>query len=312
VPDAGADRDQGLRGYRPLRATSSPPSFQVLSTSDPARVQEVRAGIDLARDFLGSYGPTHVYVLGLREGSALEDEERAEFVREFCLRRWGGGSGELPEWLERDGQRLFEVLLAGEAEAYCSYVDATEPPMVELIFINVDVWGSPGEPVPDPTLRGIHEYVHVFQHGFAPTPTWMMEGGAMFFEVALPWREGMREPHDTMRHCMQQAQRMVELGLSIADMEEIDDAPEGVREYHRELAYDAGAWAVAYMIQRSGSRRLDSLRDELYPLVDELGWQEAVARYAGCEDVDAFYAAFEAFLAEPLEQQLAALDRLVL
>lgn len=131
----------------------------------------------------------------------------------------------------------------------------------------------------------------------------------MFFEVALPWREGMCEPHDTMRRCMQQAQRMVALGLSIADMEEIEDAAEGVREYHRELAYDAGAWAVAFMIQRSGSRRLDSLRDELSPLVDELGWEHAVARF---EDVAAFYAAFEAFLAEPLEQQLGVLDRLIL
>jgi hypothetical protein len=298
------------REERPLRAVTEPPHYLILPSYDSIWVERVRAGIDEARAYFGEFGPVRVYVLGVEGGDVVDPSEREAFIEAFCACRHAETRAEIPDCRKHEGARLFEVAESGEAEAYLSMVDYTEPPIAELVFINVQNWFVPEDPVPDPTLRGIHEYTHVYQSAFGPTPTWMMEGAAMFFEVYLPWRRGARDPYGVMAGCMEKAQRMTQLGLSIECMEEIETAPEGVRDHHRELAYDAGAWAVAFLIHQSRSRSVSSLRDDFYPSVDELGWEAAIARYVGVESVSDFYAAFESFLELPLEEQLTLLDRL--
>jgi len=132
----------------------------------------------------------------------------------------------------------------------------------------------------------------------------------VFAEAWLPSRHGWRDLHDAMKRSLESAERVEDLEISIADMEEIETAPEEVAQYHRELAYDTGAWAVAFMIHESATQRVSSLRDDFYPSVNELGWEVALAQFVGMPSKEEFYAAFAAFMDLPVTQQLGLLDRL--
>ena len=109
---------------------------------------------------------------------------------------------------------------------------------------------------------------------------------------------------------MESACRVTDPSMSIADMENVDSAPGEAVKFYRELAYDRGAWAVAFMIHASPTRRVSALRDEFYPSVTELGWEAALSRFVGMQDKQEFYAAFESFMGWPLEEQLTLLDDL--
>jgi hypothetical protein len=93
-------------------------------------------------------------------------------------------------------------------------------------------------------------------------------------------------------------------------MEDVDKAPPAVKKYYRHLAYDAGAWAFAFMIHKSKRRSIADTRKILYPLVAKHGWERALVEFAQVKDKRAFYKAFRAFLETPLEAQLKMLETL--
>lgn len=296
--------------FEPLIAMEEGPQYHLLEGYDPIWMERVREGVESSRAYWGSYGPTHVWILGREDGDSVRSPAREAFIEEYCACRTASGDRTLSECRPYAKERFFEVLERGEAEAYLSYVRETDPPMAELVFINVHNWFFERDPVPDPVLRGIHEYTHVFQSSFPVTPTWMMEGGAVFAEAWLPYQSGRRGIEQVMERCMESAQRALERGRSIAEMEEIETAPRKIAKCHRELAYDAGAWATAFMIHESKTQRVSSLRDEFYPSVTTLGWEDALSEYTGRESKEEFYDAFAAFMASPRAEQLELLRQL--
>ncbi len=186
-----------------------------------------------------------------------------------------------------------------------SFIDYTKPPVAELVFINPHKFR-------DPYLytRGIHEYTHVFQRSFPETPTWMMEGGAEFFACYLGEKPGWSNVKGAMAKFMQNVNRIEDPELGIQDMEDVDKAVPEIKKYYRHLAYDAGAWAVAFMIHKSSSRSIAGVPKKFYPLVAEKGWEMALVEYANMDDKPAFYEAFSEFLKQPLNMQLKMLDTL--
>jgi hypothetical protein len=294
----------------PLAAMEAGPVYHLLEGYDPIWLDRVRDGIETARSYWGSYGPTHVWILGSHNGAAIDPAAKQAFVEDYCGSRTfpkGMRSEDCASYVE---SRFLDVAERDESEAYLSYLQETTPPRADLVFINVHKWFFKKDRVPDPTLRGIHEYTHVFQSSFGPTPTWMMEGGAVFAEAWLPAQHGWRDLHGVMERCMESACRVADPAMSIADMEHVDSAPGKTIKYYRELAYDRGAWAVAFMIHESPTRRVSALRDEFYPSVTELGWEVALSRFVGVQDKRQFYAAFESFMGLSMEEQLTMLDRL--
>jgi hypothetical protein len=296
--------------FEPLVAMEEGPQYHMLEGYDPIWMEQVREGVESSRSYWGSYGPTHVWILGREDGDSVRAEARDAFVEEYCACRTASGDRTLSECRPYAKERFFDVLERGEAEAYLSYVRETDPPMAELVFINVHNWFFEEDPIPDPVLRGIHEYTHVFQSSFPVTPTWMMEGGAVFAEAWLPYQSGRRGLEQVMERCMESAHRALRKGRSIAEMEEIETAPKRIAKYHRELAYDAGAWAIAFMIHESKTQSVSALRDEFYPSVTTLGWETALSEYTGRESEEEFYDAFAAFMASPRAEQLELLRQL--
>ncbi|MBG83703.1 MAG: hypothetical protein CMJ40_04045 [Phycisphaerae bacterium] len=285
------------------------PTYHLLEGYDPKWRKQIERGVEMARDYWGSYGPAHVWILGSEDDQEITPEAVDAFVDEYCRWRIPLEDHSPEECRKQVMARFIDVARRGESEAYLSWVQADQP-VAELVFINTHGWYHEDEPLPDPILRGMHEYTHVYQKGFDLTPTWMMEGGAVFTEGWLPYLEGLRPRGYNLEMIMERAQRMRHTGFTIADMENIGLASEEVAEYYLELAYDTGGWAVAFMVYNHPGRSVATLRDEFYPMVNELGWEEALSRYVGMENKEAFYEAFESFMDQPRESQSAMLETL--
>ncbi len=289
------------------------PTYHVLEGYDPKWRRQIRDGVELARSFWGSYGPAHVFVVGSEDGETIPEASREAFLEDYCRWRTRGTGRTTAECRPHATERFIDVAERGDSEAYLSWVEEFEQPEAELVFINVHQWYHDEDEIPDPVLRGIHEYTHVFQKGFATMPTWMMEGAAVFSEGWIPWVAGKCD-HDFMAtrmdHLMDRALTVDDPDLTIADMEDIDTAPATVRKHYRELAYDAGAWAVVLLIHQSPTASVTAFRDEFHPMVTEFGWEEALVRYLDIEDKAVFYRAFDSFLRAPRKTQMTVLREL--
>jgi len=293
---------------------AAPPTYHVLNGYHSRWRAQIEDGIELARAYWGSYGPVHVWIAGREDGGGPTSAAKDRFLAEYCWWRTSGTDRSHEECREHASERFFDVVERGESEAYLSWVEEFEHPEAELVFLNVHKWFFEDDPIPDPVLRGVHEYTHVFQKAFADTPTWMMEGGAVFAEGWIPWIAGRCDKDyvwSRMSGSMRQARRATSKGLSIADVEDIDTAPGFVRRFYRELAYDAGAWATVLLVHKSKSRSVAALRDEFFPLVNELGWEQALCRYLDIENKYWFYESFDAFMESSPASQRQTLAELL-
>ncbi|MGB0331491.1 MAG: hypothetical protein ACPGPE_06705, partial [Planctomycetota bacterium] len=79
----------------------------------------------------------------------------------------------------------------------------------------------------------------------------------------------------------------------------VDYGPDG------QIAYDLGAWAIAWLCHRAGP---DVLIERFYPAVEALGWEAAFEEAFGLAPA-AFYAEFDRFLELDRERQRAEARR---
>ena len=288
-----------------LSRLDTPPVFVRNDKDDSKWPQIIREGVNEARKYFGNYGPVYVYIIGHEDSELNSDEFHRRIVDEYCKRRHAPTNDRIDKCKNREGAKLVKQALSGRGDAYLSLVDYTEPPVAELVFINPHKFR-------DPYLytRGIHEYTHVFQRSFPETPTWMMEGGAEFFACYLGEKRGWSDLSREMTKFMQNVNRIEDPELGIQDMEDVDKAAPEIKKYYRHLAYDAGAWAFAFMIHRSTSRSIAGVLRSFYPLLAEKGWEVALVEHVNMDDKEAFYEAFGEFLKQPLNMQLKMLETL--
>lgn len=281
-----------------------PPEY-ILLDGYPVEYQEaIGAGIDVARKFLGNHGPVRVYILGKSRGEVGTKDSRAAFVEQYCDPRIKSGvEGFDEDCLAGPGQRLIDAAIRGDQEAYLSIVVFTDPPYAELVFINSHEWGEQDMP-----LRGIHEYTHVFQHQYPSAPGWLTEGGAVFFEAWLGDQNQWVDFRRAMQRSMENALAAIADEKGLCDMEYLHDLPDPMKAYHRNIAYDMGAWAVAFIIANSTDQSISGFRDRFYPSMRKDGWKEAVSRFTGSRDLAHFYSRFDEFLQQSSDQQMKLLD----
>ncbi|MFB0986509.1 MAG: hypothetical protein QMB94_09430, partial [Phycisphaerales bacterium] len=257
-------------------------------------------------DYLGNYGPVQVYIIGQEDDELSDSVHRDDIAERFCRIHNAGSDRPFEDCLSSDGQEMAQKAVDGVTEAFMTMAMDADPPTAELVFINAHTMGGE-EMMP---TRSIHEYTHVYQKSFKFTPTWMMEGGAELLAAHLGEKHGWGNRDQTMEWYARHLDEAEDLEFTIRDMEEIETAVPDVAKWHRELAYDAGAWAVAFAISESPTRSIRGYFRTFYPLVDELGWQEALCQYTGMEDVDAFYSGFQKLIERPLEDRRSMLRTL--
>ncbi|MDG1837816.1 MAG: hypothetical protein P8I91_03330 [Phycisphaerales bacterium] len=295
------------RMRRPFtKKLAQPPHYFISHGYDERWSRAIKLGIDVARDYLGNHGPVQVYIVGQEDDELSDPAHRDAIAETFCKVHNAGSDQPMEDCLSRDGQEMTQKAIDGETEAFMTMAMDADPPTAELVFINAHTMGGE-EMMP---TRSIHEYTHVYQKSFEFTPTWMMEGGAEFLACHLGEQHGWGDRDQTMEWYARQLDQVEDLEYTISDMEEIETAMPDVARWHRELAYDAGAWAVAFAISKSPSRSISQYYRSFYPMVDEMGWQAALCQYTRMDNIDSFYEGFESLSQQPLADRLAMLGTL--
>lgn len=287
------------------RALDARPDYFVSHGYDRRWSDAMTAGIDAARDYLGNYGPLQVYIIGQETDELADEAHRNEIATTYCDVHNAGSRRPMSECLDGDGRDLVEKAITGASEAYLTMAMESDPPRAEIVFINAHTFGEDDMPT-----RGIHEYTHVYQKAFAFTPTWMMEGGAELLACHLGEKHGWGRRDQTMEWYARSLERAEGLRYTIRDMEEIETAGPLIARWHRELAYDAGAWAVAYLIDHTPSRSIGSYFRGYFPMADRIGWQAALCESTDFTSVEDFYEGFERFMERPIDERLAMLKAL--
>jgi len=168
-----------------------------------------------------------------------------------------------------------------------------------------------------------HEYFHAVQHAHIQSsdhderkalsgPVWFIEGGAEYMAqttVRKLWASGKLTTIDNsglssleqiFENKMKNGKNTIENncpGVKLHDITYGNDC--------ETAAYDLGAWAVGYLLNKIGQT---ALLDTFYPNLNELGWEGAFQKTFGMSSKD-FYAEFNLFLEKPLADQLAILPK---
>tara|TARA_B100000676_G_scaffold307365_1_gene365667 strand:+ start:2632 stop:4527 length:1896 start_codon:yes stop_codon:yes gene_type:complete len=291
-----------------LKSSSEAPEYFGNKNYDQKWKSVLKTGIDTTREYLGNYGPTNVYIIGQEEDELAEASVAEKIIKDYCKCRHPNNKDNYEHCLKRNGASLIERAKDGSTEAYLSYVDFTESPLAELVFINPH-----GFPMPYLYTRGIHEYTHVFQRSYPQTPTWMTEGGAEFIAFYLGGQHEWVNFQDSMRQSMRMVQSVDPTEATIIDFEDIGaierDRPE-LKKYYRHLAYDAGVWGVAYLIHSSSTRKVRHYTTRFYPMIAKLGWKDAIVQYTSFETVEGFYESLQEFFGKPIGEQMRLLEEL--
>ena len=78
-------------------------------------------------------------------------------------------------------------------------------------------------------------------------------------------------------------------------------------KYVREISYDMGAWATAYLIHLSGKPETQFWTD-FWPTIGKEGYKKAIADYAQLDSIDTFYSQFNTFIRGPIDNVTSILQ----
>ena len=273
----------------------------------------------------GNYGPIEYWVVGADPDAAVQ------LGRRFCERRARRGDTSFADCTD-DGRQGAEFV---EWATMASEMLHTDEPFLNAGWNGQPLWGVHvfassyppgwagigGVPIEDDQTVLLHEYFHAVQQAHILSldfderdrkagPVWFVEGGAEFMAQATG--ERLRRAGALPRGSSPTSegwsfeQRMRDkLASGLRAWAEHPDTRLADIGYGEQgpIAYDLGAWAVAYLCNEVGP---NVLLDAFYPELDELGWDTAFER-AFSRTPAAFYDEFDAFLRRPLDEQLAIL-----
>jgi hypothetical protein len=135
---------------------------------------------------------------------------------------------------------------------------------------------------------------------------WLEEGSAEFFAQYFAGQMGWADYRANMKQNLLSARDVrSRWGLSLRDVETRDGQAK-VRELcdcGGQLYYETGTWAAAWLVNRSS---VDEFLFDYFPRLSYDGWEETFRDVFGLT-MDEFYDEFDAFLDQPIEQQMATL-----
>ncbi len=314
----------GLDGEVRFLPGSEPEFFFAEDVEEGVR-DGMRTAFAAARAAWGEVGPIEFWVVGADEAAAAELADR------YCARRVELGHlstadcsadshrrEELLEWARRaaesrrTGQAFFDAGWNGGFQWGLHQFSSSLPPGLA---------GMEGVRIEDDQAVLLHEYFHAVQQSHVATldwerrqelagPVWWVEGAADY--MAQVASERLREagslPSDP-RHPDRPWSSSERMALKLRSGLELRARHPGLRiaevDYGPEahIAYDLGAWAVAWLCREAGP---ECLLETFYPQLDELGWKGAFEATFGFP-ADSFWTEFDAFLELPLEEQLTIL-----
>lgn len=298
--------------------------FTAADVSDKVK-QAVVETLAAASSVWGSSGRLEYWVLGADRDAALQ------LGLEFCERRVARGQMTRRDCLADNDNRDHGFLMYQEIGAKAL---ATGMPSGSAGHNGGAEWGFhrmtsslplgfagvlniAGE---DEQVTIFHEYWHSLQNSFIQTidhrkrqklmgPVWFVEGSAVAmaeFTTAGLRRSGkLPNWNNASYRWPSLEQRMTDKMKLIQSKRKTcpTSLPNSYDDDCRQLAYEGGAWAIAYLMERKGR---DVLLESFHPQVEKLGWEAAFQKVFGQSSRE-FKVEFETFLDLSLEEQLKVL-----
>jgi hypothetical protein len=331
-PDSDTDEETDSEAYEWGQPYfESPLTF--FASDLPQTVRDgVNHGLADAIYTWGNVGPVEYWVMGLEEDPAIA------LIGEFCQRRAQRG-----EW-DEESCMAHNTQADGEHNLY-SYLQVGQHAVAQNMamgsmgrngnrewnlhlfsssypfgFVDMFENASPEEE----TKTLFHEYFHAVQHAHIQSmdfqerddllgPTWFVEGGAEYmanYGVSKGWANGtMSTPKsndypsfaERMQWKMMGGKQSIEEYCPDTAFQDISYA-----DPCSYAAYELGAWGIAYLLSVTSQ---EQLLQSFYLKLNSRGWEGAFTE-AFQRTPDEFYAEFAAFLALPIEEQLAILPPL--
>ncbi|MGI9495881.1 MAG: collagenase [Mariniblastus sp.] len=278
-----------------------------------------------ASDIWGSSGRLEYWVLGTDRDAALQ------LGIKFCERRVARGQMTRRDCLADNDNRDHGFLMYQEIGAKAL---ATGMPSGSAGHNGGAEWGFhrmtsslplgfagvlniAGE---DEQVTIFHEYWHSLQNSFIQTkdhrtrqrlmgPVWFVEGSAVAmaeFTTArlrgtgkLPSWNNASYRWPTLERRMTDKMKLIQSKRKTCPTA----LPNSYDDDCRQLAYEGGAWAIAYLMKRKGR---DVLLKSFHPKVESLGWEAAFEKTFGQSSRE-FKAEFETFLDLDIDEQVKVL-----
>lgn len=278
-----------------------------------------------ASDIWGSSGRLEYWVLGTDRDAALQ------LGIKFCERRVARGQMTRRDCLADNDNRDHGFLMYQEIGAKAL---ATGMPSGSAGHNGGAEWGFhrmtsslplgfagvlniAGE---DEQVTIFHEYWHSLQNSFIQTkdhrtrqelmgPVWFVEGSAVamaeFTTAKLRDTGKLPSWNNASYHWPTLERRMTDKMKLIQSKRKTCPTalPNSYDDDCRQLAYEGGAWAIAYLMKRKGR---DVLLKSFHPKVESLGWEAAFEKTFGQSSRE-FKAEFETFLDLDIDEQVKVL-----
>lgn len=293
----------------------------------PRKVEKaVKDTLAVAVNEWGSSGRLEYWVLGTDRAAALKLSDQ------FCERRIARGHMTQQECQKDRGNKdhgflMYQQIGAKALESGKPSGSAGHNGGAQWGFHNMTsslplgFAGKLGIAGEDEQITILHEYWHSVQNSFLQTtdhdkrrklmgPVWFVEGSAVAMaEITASklWASGdlprwNNSPHrwQNLRQRMASKMKIVQSKRKVCR----DVLPDSYDDDCRQLAYESGAWAIAYLIHRTG--KSDVLLRNFHPGVERLGWKAAFKSTFGQNEKE-FTQEFKLFLDRPLKKQLEIL-----
>jgi len=285
-----------------------------------------------AAELWGLYWRVEYWVMG------LDPEAGQELVEQYCQRRDEAGQYDYSDCMDREAGDEQYSMISYQREGAEALASGETYDSATLAAYHGDAnWGIhrfassiPWGLIGYFNLSGeddirilFHEYWHAVQSSFIQTldgyqreqlmlPIWFREGGAEYMahigmaalraEGKLPEVPGGYRPIEFEEE-MSGALRLLEERFS-GDCEGRELT--SITEYSDpcwKLAYPAGAWAIAYLLDQAAGK---TLLADFYPTLEEKGWQQAFEDFAGMSLAE-FNDDFTKFIEKTTPERLAIL-----
>ena len=281
----------------------TPASYFVTSDLGESDRKIVQNGIQAAEEYLGSYGPMRVYIIG-------SDEAATEpAIADYCA--WAYDPEQLDMCRNDQGIAIWEIAHYRGANAFAQHSRSRSTPTQSFVIGNPALLGAA-----DGAKIAAHEYVHIYTAAHQlydaadlyglDWPIWLEEGAAEFLALYLADQKGWLSFRQRMDEALNESLELRSLipNLTIADIAADRDR---VSAYcglcFGTLQYATGQWATAWLANRTS---VDAVFLEFFPMVYDQGIDQAFETTFGLT-IDDFMDEFEEFMKLPRQEQLGIL-----
>jgi len=311
-------------------AISGEPAIELFAASDVDEdiADAMETTLNVAADYWGLWWPVEYWVMGLDEAAGIE------LVEEFCSRRdslaqWD--YGDCMDWEASSEEHSMIRYQAFSAECFvpisaCSDAAWSGEPewgfhrfTQSYPFGLAGMMGISGD---DDLAVVLHEYWHGVQHSHISTldynlrealmgPVWFVEGSAEYMgqygwadlrsQGLLPMVPSGDYPYEFRGNMLDKLSYIDEAfsgeceGRELIELIEYSDPCT--------IAYDLGAWSIAYLLSQAGD---DVLLEEFYPGLETSGWVGSFEQVAGIT-LEEFNADFMEFIRQSDKERMAIL-----